>query len=306
LREQQPRRGEERLARIRTLEEQMGGWRSSLGNPALSPALRQDLEGDYERANQEKAALRAELEAEQAIERQLHATLDPLQVIDALKRLDQVLAADNVTQINIELARHIERIDCEPDGRITIRGTCLGLFEGAVELLSRPDGTNEPAGVGEAGAADASQAPVGIQKVRPRRLGRRKVDDLSADQPLAAADADRVLDPHRFVGLAGSFVWEESFFLPRKLSWAQQYALEVLKYTHDNADATMYQVAAHFGKTPPTIRHALRLAEAAVKDVDAVDVSGENPQALADSESAPPEGQPDDDTVRGDDEDKAA
>jgi DNA invertase Pin-like site-specific DNA recombinase len=282
-RHDRPRRTQDLHAQIKQIDQKMSGWRDSLGNRDLSPLLRQDLERDYEKAAQEKARLEADLTTEQAIERQLETTLDPLKVLDSLKRLDQVLAGTNITELNIELAKHIECIECRPDGSVILRGTYLGLFEGAVEMLSQADRADL---AGQEGAIPPSgEGGDGYEKVMPRRLTRRKLNTLSADDGPAPADVERALDPQRFAGLAGAFVWEEPLVVPRKVPWVEEYADQVLEYITKHPEVTQDKVAEHFGKTRPTIRAALRIAHRAKKPTD--------PQPVTDAKQIRPQVRPD-------------
>lgn len=89
-------------------------------------------------------------------------------------------------------------------------------------------------------------------KVKPRRRGRLRIDDLSADAGLDLGVPDTALDPDRFAGLPEQFMWEESFCLPRRLSWAEEHATEVAQARAEGL--TMESLAKRFGKTVPTIR----------------------------------------------------
>jgi len=281
LRQDRPRRTQDLEARIRDINQRMSGWRDSLGKQDLSPALRRDLERDYEMAAQGKDRLEAELVTEQASERQLQTTLDPGHVLDAVKRLDQVLGGDNITEVNIELAQHIECIECFRDGRAVLRGADLGPFEGAVESL------NEPHHADVAVTPAAAQGGGEYEKVLPRRLTRRKVNTLSANTAPVAVDVEGALDARKFAGLAEAFVWEESLVVSRKISWAEEYADEVLKFTDEHPNLTQGGVAQHFGKSRPTIRQALKIARTATKVVGQVrpkrDADPLPPQDPADS-----------------------
>jgi hypothetical protein len=173
---------------------------------------------------------------------------DSQQVIRRLQNLSEVLMGTNPTLVNLELTRHIERIDCYPDGRVVLRGTLLGLFEGSVELLSRQ----------EAPVDAVANSVESYGKVKPRRRGRLRIDDLSADSGLDLGMPDTALDPDRFQGLPKQFMWEESFYLSRKLSWAEAHAADVACARAEGL--TMEGLAERFGKTIPTIRASLRCA----------------------------------------------
>jgi len=130
-----------------------------------------------------------------------------------------------------------------------MRGTLLGLFEGGVQLLSRPElQKSEPAG------EISPFAPV-----KPRRRGQLRLPSLTAESASPAGDLDTSLDPERFAGLPGACFWEESFVLIEKLSWAEGNSAEAARLRATGL--TMEELARHFGKTVPTIRKALRHAQ---------------------------------------------
>jgi hypothetical protein len=220
----------------------------SLADPKLPSSVREDITGHYAAAKQRKQLLEAKLQEDQGRRQYVDGLFDSQQVIRRLQSLDELLAGANSTLVNLELMRHIERIDCHRDGRVVMRGTLLGLFEGAVELLSRQEAS-----------VDVVVDPVETcGKVKPRRRGRLRIDDLSADAGLDLGVPDTVLDPNRFQGLPEQFMWEERFYLSRKLSWAEEHAADVAGARAEGL--TMQGLAERFGKTVPTIRAALRCA----------------------------------------------
>lgn len=276
MHEAQPVRSDEVRHELWQIEEQVRGWTQSLGNPALAAVVRQDLEQAYAQAKQRTAQLRSELECEEAIDRHLREVLDPRQVADGLQRLEQVLASENPSVLNLELAKHIERIDCYSDGRVVLRGTWLGLFEGAVDLLrgadfqdpvlqkgtiqSEPEQADPPDG----GSTLADALPsLPLPKVRSRRLARRRVSDLSAFAADGGGGGDAgqdALDPQRFAGLAECFIWEEEFLAPGLRCWSETHASAVSAHKQRNPTDSLVKIAAHFGKSVPTIREALQRA----------------------------------------------
>lgn len=247
----EPRRADESRRRIAKLGEQLAGWSLSLADPSLPMTVRQDIARGYDQAKQDQARLEGELAAEAALGRHLQDVLDPAKVLESLKRLNQVLGENNATLTNLELARHIERIDCYSDGRVVLRGTYLGLFEGAVELLSAPDD----------GTAITTTPEIPYGRVRPRRLTRRKVPELT-EQGSMAQGVDG-LDPSRFKGLAEAFMFEETLMLPDQKFWFEEHAAELVAlWATDPKRWTPPRLAAHFGVTPPTARKALRFGQA--------------------------------------------
>jgi hypothetical protein len=94
------------------------------------------------------------------------------------------------------------------------------------------------------------------QFVTPRRRGRLRLSNVSADASAAAADVDTSLDPERFAGLADSFFWSEDVTVERALSWAEANASAVARARAEGQ--THEQLADQFGVTVPTIRKMLR------------------------------------------------
>ncbi len=246
-------------AEIKEIDEQLAGWQMTLGNRQLAPNVRCDFEVLYAEARTRKSDFEAELGNLQAQDDRAANLADPEKVLARLSCLSDVLAANNPTLGNIELARHIDRIEVFDDGRLVLRGTMLGLFEGATEILNQDGASTEPF------AAKA----MGRGRVRPRRLPRRRTNSLSSGSLDLLEDVEQALDPNRFAGVAGKFFWEEEFYISRKPCWAEEHALEVARVRADER-LTHERLAERFRKTIPTIRHALSLAAAADASVSAL------------------------------------
>jgi integrase len=97
--------------------------------------------------------------------------------------------------------------------------------------------------------------PDGFQ-IRRRALSRRRTTTLEETSMLAKADG--VIEGH--VELPEKWVDEAIFKMPELTSWAEEYAIEVAERRLPGADRTVEQLCVEFGKTPPTIRSALRHA----------------------------------------------
>jgi DNA invertase Pin-like site-specific DNA recombinase/DNA-binding CsgD family transcriptional regulator len=248
-REEEPDRLAAVEQELRQLEQQLAGWTMTLGNPQLPTSVRIDIEARFAQAKQIQQELQERVAAEKAMQRHLDLMLDPKEVIEQLRRLGEILAGHNPTLGNLELSKHIDRIDCFADGRVVMRGTLLGLFEGAVELLTR-DGPPLP--------APAPQQTGEFPPVKPRRRARLRLPSLSAESQDRLGHIDTALDPERLAGLPQEFLWTESLVIEEKQSWAQEHAEEVARLR--SSGMTMERLAEHFGKTVPTIRKALRLA----------------------------------------------
>jgi DNA invertase Pin-like site-specific DNA recombinase len=251
-REDEPDRTAADKEELGRLEEQLAGWALTLGNPQLPAAVRADIVAHYDQGKRRQQEFLQAVAARQAAQERLDRALDADAVLSELQRLDDVLAAHNPTVTNLELSKHVDVILCYPDGRVELRGTYVGLFAGAVELLSRSGGP-PPAG-------QAQAPPGGFEPVRPRRRGRLRLPSLSAVSKEGLTDADTALDPERFAGLPEPLVWTEAFVLAEKQSWAEAHAEEVAQ--RRASGLTMEELARHFGRTVPTIRQALRHAKA--------------------------------------------
>jgi hypothetical protein len=224
---------------LQEIDRQPAGWAMTLGDPGLPSAVRADIVAEYDRARGRKQTLEQAAAAAEALRGRVGRMLDPQAVIAQLHRLADVLGSFNATLGSLQLSRHVDKIVCHPDGRVEMRGTLLGLFEGAVELLSRPGA--------EAPAWQAGLPPAGHRPVTPRRRGRLRVPDLTADRAVREGDENRALDPQRIAGLPEPFFWAEAFVLPRRVSWAEAHAEAVAE--RRAAGLTMAELARHFGKT---------------------------------------------------------
>ena len=97
--------------------------------------------------------------------------------------------------------------------------------------------------------------------VVPRRRSRRPPLTLSAESQRVQANLKHVdLDPHRLDGLPESLVWTESFVLGGRTCWARDHAKEVL-HAQQVEKLSLAKLAQRFGKSIPTIRNALKMAD---------------------------------------------
>src|SRR4051794_41173050 len=96
---------------VTTPQESIPGWAQSLAKPDLSPIVREDLEAQYVEAKTRLQELEVALMALEGQSAQRQHVLDPAMALARLHRLADVLASGNVTLGNLELGRHIDRID---------------------------------------------------------------------------------------------------------------------------------------------------------------------------------------------------
>jgi DNA invertase Pin-like site-specific DNA recombinase len=236
-------------ASLKAIIDRIVGWQLSLGNSRLARKVRADIEELYATATEEKAAIEIALTEFEAVQKQAAVLANPRIVVERLKRLDDVLAANNPTLGNVELSKHIACIEVFADRRVILRGTMLGLFDGAVEALHQ-------CGI----VADDGSPADANARITPRRLTRRRINNLVDVDPKALADVEQALDPKRFVGLSGKFFWEESIAIAPKMSWVETHFMEVAQ-ARTEEKLTHEQLAERFDVPVPTIRSSLRLAE---------------------------------------------
>jgi DNA invertase Pin-like site-specific DNA recombinase len=231
---------------LRQLERQMGGWAMTLANPQLPAAVRADIELRYAQGKERQHKLQAR--AARVKDERARYGAAAREVVAALRELAEVLSAFNPTLGNRELGKHIEVILCGPDGRVELRGTQRGVFEGTIVQLSR---RSEGQAARRSGASE--HAPV-----VPRRRGRLRVPQLSAEKMAPVGDDDLEGNEGPDAELVEQIDWAETPVLEPTPSWSAQHAAEVAGKRA--AGLTHAQLAAHFGVSVPTIRKALQLA----------------------------------------------
>ena len=244
--ERKPDRSAARASQLTALEKLMKGWMISLGDPDLATTLRKAFQESLASATAEAERLRIEAQSEIALESVRDRLINPKVAINALRGLHEVLAGENPTLGNLELSKHIDRVDCYADGKVVLHGTMLGVLgEGAI-LLTR---TGEP--------EELQETTPGQVRITPRLRSRRYVANLSAqDRP--EDDQTRLLDPTRFEGYGDEFFWQEELYLQEDLPWYRENAEAVAR--ERVAGKTHEALARQFSVTVPTIRAALKHA----------------------------------------------
>jgi DNA invertase Pin-like site-specific DNA recombinase len=243
---------------MQKLEQQLKGWAFTLGNPELAAAVRKDIEANYAQAKHQCEEILQASAARAARQKHLAQVFGHQAVIAALQRLGDILAGHNPTLGNLELSKHIDVITCYQDGRVEMRGTMLGLFDGATDLLGRGDNKNEVP-LPSSGC---------LSRIVPRRRGRLQLPNLTAERKGLNRDVDSALDPGRFAGLPESFFWTEPILIEKTLCWAEKHAAEVGRERAKGL--TQERLAAQFNVTIPTIRHALKFAKKADESLNSL------------------------------------
>ena len=231
---------------ITRLEQQITGWKMSLGNPSLGAEIRGALEADLGTALVRLRALNAELATVSATATDARLLADPAAVADRLNRFTEVLAFDNPSRLNLELALHIDAIRCFPDGRVVVR-TCQlgGLSRRPRRRWSRPGKSPHPL------------VPT-TRLSTPRKRSIRRLQTEDAGPSLREA-AHRAADVNQFAGLGSEWFWEDEFRIPEPTCWSKENAAAVARPRAEGR--THEELADQFGVTVLTIRKALQISE---------------------------------------------
>jgi hypothetical protein len=240
-----------------SLEQNVKGWSQSLANPELKPSVRAHVESQFNAALERIADIELALNCKSVEVQNRQSLVDPTAIAARLNNLVEVLSNNNPSMGSVELAHHIDRIDCFEDGKVIVRTCKLGAIDGAVEIFADSTLT-----------AEKNRPPLQDQqygRTGPRRLTRRRIETGEAPKSELTARAIWATDPNRFAGLDERWFVEHVFQMPKRLSWAAQYAAEVAALRKRNYTEEM--LSAHFGKTLPTIRASLRIAKVTDKEL---------------------------------------
>jgi uncharacterized protein (DUF433 family) len=226
------------------LEEQVQGWSMSLAKPNLNSALRARLEKEVDAAILRQEEIDRQLLEADALRRHARAVVDPEQVVDRLNRLADVLAGQNPTRTNLELALHIDNIRCFQDGRVIVRTCKLGALAGGKELFANKEKNNKTIDIDSSASAAI-----------PRRRPIRRVSDSGDDCARLQAAAHEAAEVNRFGGLGEEWFWQDEFAVPEPTCWSREHAEEVAELRQTGM--THEQLAKHFQVSVPTVRSAL-------------------------------------------------
>jgi hypothetical protein len=215
------------------------------------------IEKDLEAAVVRQQEVERQLAEVDALHRQAGTVADAQQVVDRLNRLAEVLAAQNPSRTNLELSLHIDAIRCYQDGRVVVRTCKLGALAGSADLLARPQDASpqDPVSVDEATVA------------KPRRRAVRRVAADGGNQAELQAAAHQAADVDRFAGLGPEWFWDDVLHVPRKTCWSEEHA-EVVLAQREETGWSLAKLAEHFGRSIPTVRRALQLAQVQETQVD--------------------------------------
>ena len=235
-------------AEQQTLEARRRGWALTLAKPDLDPALRAAVEAEWQQSLARTAEIEALLADLDGCRVALERTLDPADAGRRRRRLQEALASGNPTLGNLELSLHLDRIDCFADGKVVLRTCKLGLIPAAIDQLAEsPTDPTKP---------DTEREPTATYRAKPRRRAKLRTNPLTPEAADLKAAAHFAADPARFAGLGPHWFWLDILQIPEKSCWAADHAAEVARLVE--ADCSITEIAARLGKSPPTIRDALR------------------------------------------------
>lgn len=230
-------------AEIAAIDQNVSGWRQSLGRPDLMQAIRCDLEQQWEKAADRKQILERQLRDEVRQRQRQELVVDREEIQHRVQSLHEAIVGENATLANLQLSLHIDRIVCFPDRRVVLRTCKLSMFPDVASLIDQ---------FAEANPQNAADP------IRQRRRGRLAIDDNS-DEGLEDA-MHFGMDPERFADLPAEWFWTDEFEIPRRLSWAKSHAQAVADF-RTTTHLSMVKTAKHFGVSIPTIKAALQIAK---------------------------------------------
>jgi DNA invertase Pin-like site-specific DNA recombinase len=235
---------------LQNLQDQVRGWSQSLAKSDLAPAVRSVIETDCNAGLQRQRELERQLVEAKALRQRTRAVVEPGRVVARLNGLAKVLAQNNPTRGNLELSMHIDQIRCHQDGRVIVRTCKLGALAGSVDLLAdMPTRGAEPSARPDLGSG-----------VKPRRRARLRIESDEEDLERLRETAVMAADVHRFGGLGPEWFSEDVFQIPRKQYWSDTHAVEVAAKQQETG-CSLVKLAAHFRKSVPTVRLALKKAK---------------------------------------------
>lgn len=231
-------------AELAELKSMQSSWAKSLGRD-IPDSMRETIEAEARKAERRQGELESLLRDADYFDRRVRTRIEPAEVIEALNRLDEVLANGNPTRGNLELSMHIDRITCFPDGTVTLRTCKLGSLPHVVESFS------------EEGRCNQVAANCERKKLGPRRRTRLRVlDDAVTDVDVRTL-ADFAGDPNRFADLGNEWFWLDVFHMPAPTqSWAVANSEKVFRRRQESG-LSCGKLAVEFRKSRPTISAAI-------------------------------------------------
>lgn len=227
-----------------SLNQRRRGWLLSLSDPGLDHSVRMAIQHEYSAADQRQLEIDSQLGQLVSKTARLGANITPETVAGRLEQLETILEGENASAVNLELAQHIASIRCSPNGEVTVKLCILGAIADSADFV-------------DAISKSGSTRP---NSTSGRRRTKRNVAAAYEDDEAAETANNFAVDPERFAELGPEWFTEKKFQVPERQSWVEKNAMNVAKYRFDNK-TTMEVTAKHFGKSVPTIRAALRIAQ---------------------------------------------
>lgn len=229
------------------LVRQQQGWRLTLGDPGVSPTLRQSIQIDYESAASRIGELDRQLQQINQRSQTFDEICSPEQVAAVLCRIKDVIGGENACAANLELAKHLETITVFRDRRVCLRFCRVGLVGNATQILVSNEGE-----CASAARVDRSTK----RRLRPKRM----VPDDNPTPWIWRPQEIATIDLDRFSDVPEDWFWTVDRVIPSKLTWPEQNGLEVARYRIENP-CTIDKLEARFGVARRTIYSALDYAK---------------------------------------------
>lgn len=255
-----PRREAALHAERQEIEHAKEGWLKSLARSDLPDSVRRQIESRFAVAEERLGEIEDLLIELEMAQQRSELTVDETVVQQKLGALQESLQSENATLMNFQLAQHIDRIECRADGKVVVRICKLGVLADPAALIARLTEGIEPA-----------KRVRGKSKRRLRK--RSKLAVLQEGTFLEHCEVlEFALNPHRFEGLPEHLFWTFELETPVRKCWAEAHALEVYERRLNHGQAkklTLEALAKIFDKSTPTIRKAIRIAEAEMRKSEA-------------------------------------
>lgn len=218
------------------------GWRLTLGDQNIPQSLRDDLIKDFDKCSNDQQEIKRQIDDINRAESSKLKLVQPVEVYQRLKQLEQVLTLESSTRVNSELSRYIESISCDRLGNIVLRLCKLGFAPEAIDTIA----SLEPESVDQNGTL-----------IKPsRRRPRLRIDD-GIDEEEDELLSELASNPDRFAGLGDEWFWEIKLKVPESKTWPEEHSEAVFKRRQEGR-LSYTRLADEFGVSRPTIAATVR------------------------------------------------
>ncbi len=262
---QTPSRKSDLESQKREKDDQCLGLEVSLRKKDLPLSLRERLEKSFAKLMSEIDELDGQIRNSQETTQSLESILDVRTVLENLQGLHDVLAHGDVTDGNAQLSLHIEGIYCDADRNVKMRTCKLGIFAGAIEMLSRRDDSASKVTADIAtdhlpGDLNVQPSPTARQyRVTSRRRPRLRISQ--SDSSDGAVERFPTTCHKRFRNLSPNWFWTDPVLIERRVPWAEANAWTVWQRHLQQPTLSGNKLAKAFPQASrPTVMHAMRIA----------------------------------------------